>query len=118
MKAVLVDGKQIVNSHPYQRAEQFAARPLLFSTVWEKNRALLLRPVLRSFVTRWSLRHLRDPSILLVTDALGAWLFGDPPARLRKLLNIKTSHQFEALVRHERTTGQLRRDDTTLAVIR
>jgi hypothetical protein len=44
--AVLADGNQIVSSHPYQRAERFAARPLLFSTVWEQNRTVLSRSVL------------------------------------------------------------------------
>jgi len=92
--AVLADGNQIVSSHPYQRAERFAARPLLFSTVWEQNRTLL-GPVLVSFVTRWSLRHLREASILLMTDALGAWLLRDARARLPKLLDLNTSRQLK-----------------------
>jgi hypothetical protein len=115
--AVLVDGKQIVSSYPYQRPEQFAMRPLLFSTVWEKNRALLGQ-ALGNLGARWSLRHLRDASVLLMTDALGAWLLRDPRSRLPKLLNLNTPRQFEALVGRERMNGQMRRDDTTLAVIR
>jgi|SRR5665213_290699 len=115
--AVLVDGTHLVSSYPYQRPEQFALRPLLLSTVWEQNRALLGN-ALAGLGARWSLRHLRDASVLLMTDALGAWLLRDPRSRVPKLLNLNTSLQFEALVGHERMNGQMRRDDTTLAVIR
>jgi hypothetical protein len=115
--AVLADGKQIVSSHPYQQPEQFAQRPLLLATVWEQNRALLGR-ALRNLGTRWSLRRLRDASVLLMTDALGAWLLRDPRSRLPKLLNLNTPRQFEALVERERVNGRMRRDDTTLVVIR
>jgi uncharacterized protein with von Willebrand factor type A (vWA) domain len=62
--------------------------------VWEQNRTLL-GPVLVSFVTRWSLRHLREASILLMTDALGAWLLRDARARLPKLLDLNTSRQLK-----------------------
>jgi hypothetical protein len=115
--AVLADRKQIVSSHPYQRPEQFAVRPLLLSTVWEHNRAFLGH-VLMNSVARWSLRRLCDPSILLMTDALGGWLLRDPRSRVPRLLDLNTSRQFEALVGRERINGRMRRDDTTLAVIR
>lgn len=116
--AVLGDGSRLRATFPYQSAEQFRQRPLLLATHLADNARLLAPGVLAQATVQWSLRGLRDPVLLLMTDALGAWLLSDPAARLPRLLWLRNKAQFENLVRTARSSGQMRRDDTTLLRIR
>lgn len=116
--AVLADGNRLRVAFPYQRAEQFRQRPLLLATHFADNTRLLAPGALDKASVQWSLCGLRDPALLLVTDALGAWLLADPQIRLSVLLRLKNRVQFESLVQTERASGRLCRDDTTLLRIR
>lgn len=116
--AVLADGDRLHATFPYQDAEQFRQRPLLLATHLADNARLLAPGALDRATVRWSLRGVRDPALLLMTDALGAWLLADPQARLSVLLCLKTRVQFDSLVQSERACSRMRRDDTTLLRIR
>lgn len=116
--AVLGEGGRIRATFPYQRPEQFRQRPLLLATHLADNARLLAPGVLAQATVQWSLRGLRDPILVLMTDALGAWLLSDPAVRWARLLRLRNRVQFESLVRTERACGQMRRDDTTLLRIR
>jgi hypothetical protein len=115
--AVLTDGHALVSSFPYHCSEQFIHPPRLLSTVWENN-AKFVQGYWRTHTVHWPIARIRTPAILAMTDALGAWLLTAPRTRLHKLLEVKSKRQFEALVEHERVVSHLRRDDTTLLVIR
>ena len=58
-------------------------------------KARLLAPgAMAQTTVQWSLRGLHDPVLLLVTDALGAWLLSDPAARWERLLRLRNRVQF------------------------
>ncbi|MBF0270357.1 MAG: hypothetical protein HQL44_17390 [Alphaproteobacteria bacterium] len=112
--AVLVSEGRLVASCPYQDAEQFKSRPVLLSTAPEKNMALLAPGTMKRLTTVWNLRGFKSPTILMMTDAVGAWLLTDPDARLQRLLALPSRTAFAALVEGERAAGNMRRDDSTL----
>lgn len=112
--AVLADGDHLHATFPYQSAEQFRQRPLLLATHLADNACLLVPGGLAESTVQWRLHGLRQPALLLMTDALGAWLLTDPVARLPVLLRLKSRVQFASLVDTERRGGRLHRDDTTL----
>jgi hypothetical protein len=116
--ALLVDGNDLIESFPYDRAEQFAQDPLLLSTKFENNRDILSQAPFRSVWRSWGLHKYRRPTIVCMTDALGAWLLRSPSERLQRLLALKTKHQFSGLIERERSTRRMRRDDATLLIIR
>lgn len=112
--AVLAEGHQLREAFPYQRPEQFRQRPLLLASHLADNARLMAPGGLAAATVQWSLHDLRQPTLLLMTDALGAWLLTDPERRLPVLLHLKSRIQFASLVDTERRKGHLRRDDTTL----
>jgi hypothetical protein len=116
--AVLAEGDQLRATFPYQRPEQFHQRPLLLASHLADNARLLAPGVLTAAAVQWSLHDLRQPALLLMTDALGAWLLTDPARRLPILLHLKSPVQFASLIDTQRRNGHLRRDDTTLLRIR
>jgi hypothetical protein len=115
--AILASGDNLVRSFPYDRPEQFRRRPLLLSTIAERNGRVFARPP-SSFICHWNFRSLPDPAILLMTDAMAAWMLAEPPWRLPRLLKLRTRRQFSALVESERRSRHMNRDDTTLLIIR
>lgn len=112
--ATLVSDRRLVASFPYENAVQFKVYPLLLSTVPEKNGVLLTPRTLRRLTTDWSLKGLRAPTILMMTDAVGAWLLANPEIRLQHLLTLSSRVAFAALVEDERVARTMRRDDSTL----
>jgi len=109
--AVLDDGAEIRATFPYSGPEQFRANPLLLSTIYDRNAAILSA----DFTTHW---HLDGGSKLFcMTDAIGAWLLFDRPERMARLRALQTRSEFVALVEDARAEGTMRRDDTTLLVI-
>ena len=116
LAVLAVDGK-LRASYPYNNPCQFSKRPLLLSTNRERNQELLATPMLK-FQAEWTLSEFHQPVILLMTDALGAWLLDNPDERLPTLLDLDSELRFRMLVENERCGGTIRRDDTTLLVIR
>lgn len=115
--AVLADDDQVVCSFPYEHADQFEQNPLLLSTSPERN-ASILSQTHSDFRRDWRLSERRNPVILLMTDALGAWLLANRYERVRVLLSLATRVEFSGLVERERRANRMRRDDTTLLIVR
>ncbi|GBR29562.1 PP2C family serine/threonine-protein phosphatase [Kozakia baliensis] len=109
--AVLDDGSEIQATFPYSEPDQFRANPLLLSTIYNSNSAIINA----DFTTHWSLEG--TPKLFCMTDAIGAWLLGNRPERMARLRALQTRTEFVALVEDARANGVMRRDDTTLLVI-
>lgn len=111
--AVLVGGNAIRATFPYCDPAEFDQRPLLLSTIPSAN-----EPVLAAIPSaRWDLSTLEAPRIYCMTDRLGQWLLSDPGRRMAKLVALHSPQDFIDLVDHERESGALTRDDTTLLVL-
>jgi hypothetical protein len=115
--AVLGDSERICSSFPYTSADEFELHPLLISTRPERNVALFKQDPKPTQMS-WSLVGLTRPCILAMTDALGAWLLSNPDHRYGVLVRIKSNNEFIELIEAERAAGNIRRDDTTLLVIK
>jgi hypothetical protein len=111
--AVLDDGDEIHDTFPYNEPEQFRAKPLLLSTIHDRNGAILGG----NFSTYWRLDGMDSPKLFCMTDAIGAWLLSARAERMARLRALKTRAEFIALVEEARADGTMRRDDTTLLVI-
>lgn len=109
--AVLDDGTGIRATFPYSEPGQFRANPLLLSTLYDRNSAILSA----DFMTHWRVDG--SSKLFCMTDAMGAWLLSDRPERMARLRALKTRAEFVALVEDARADGGMRRDDTTLVVI-
>lgn len=111
-----------LRSWPYEDAEQFAQRPLLLSSLPEHNAFVSASDF--NALCRCSLpvREGQDMHLLLMTDALGAWVLAGPADghadAAATLLALNSAAAFEHLVEEERAAGRMRRDDTTLLVLR
>jgi hypothetical protein len=115
--AVLADAGGLRASFPYQRPEQFTARPMLLSTMAERNVRLLDPEAGHIARVEWDMAGLVRPRLLLMTDAVGAWLLADPELRLARLLGLESPAAFADLVEAEREAATMRRDDCTLLVL-
>lgn len=109
--AVLDDGCEIRATFPYSDPDQFRENPLLLSTIHERNAAIRSA----DFTTHWQLDG--TSKLFCMTDAIGAWLLSDRPARMARLRALQTRAEFVALVEDARADGTMRRDDTTLLVL-
>lgn len=110
---------EITDSFPYATAEEFGSTPLALCSdaaslslcVDVLRRSTWLLPVDTSVVT----------DVLLVTDAVAAWLLvGDAAARVervRALRYIDTPEQWRNLVHAERSSGRMKTDDSTVILI-
>lgn len=116
--AVLTDGESLVSTHPYNSSEQFRRRPTLLSTISHNNSIIDDQRVMNSASVVWALQRLETPSVLLMTDALGAWLLEKPVSRIAELLSLRTRSAFRYLVEKERVSHRMRKDDSTLIIIR
>jgi hypothetical protein len=112
--AVWHQGERTV-SFPYCRAEQFDERPLCLSTVATRNSPAL--DATRTSFTSWPMEP--GSRLLLMTDALGRWLLSqsDVPQACKRLIEVSEIGEFARFVLHERQSGGMKRDDTTLAVL-
>lgn len=110
----LLDSGELVLSFPYTSMEEFDRSPVLLSTNSRENRSLDDQ----ASVLALDLTERANPAILLMSDALGRWLLQEgEPARASMLLSIEDEETFRELVETERSSGGLRRDDTTLLVL-
>ncbi|EGR0011295.1 hypothetical protein NMR92_000923 [Vibrio cholerae] len=119
--AVWSDGNNLLDTTPYSCADQFTQKPMLLATRNELNPSL--SDTSSVFLTQkmWSYEDNKTHFLLCMTDALGAWLLhhqehGDKSA-LERLISIRSQQELQYLVETERTSGKLRRDDTTLIII-
>lgn len=127
--AILIADNQVHWSFPYTAADQFRARPHLFSTILSKNlvsffitgaEALRTNKPAGPCHASVPLRPGKEDRLLCVTDALGEWLLregDDHSDRIRRILNVNSEDAFAMLVEEARAAGTMRRDDTTLLIL-
>lgn len=113
----VVDGAEVVRTLPYVQPDQFDSAPVLLSTNRVENRQFDEKTIADSW-SALDLSSLKDPMLLVMTDALGKWLLDQPnEERVMTLLNIASEDSFVEFVELERSRGRLRRDDCTLLVV-
>ena len=118
--AAWTDGRALLHTTPYTRADQFADKPILISTRPELNESGDGSGSNPWSQTTWQYEDQGFLCLLCMTDALGAWLLrhqeqGDSSA-LERLHTIRDVQELVDLVESERASGSLRRDDTTLII--
>ncbi len=111
--AVIEAQGNVVVTHPYSTPEEFAARPLLLSTILSRNRDIDTEQA----TIFWPCEEWVGVRIYLMTDAIGAWLLEALDERLDMLRGTTNEPDFVDLVENARTNGNMHRDDTTLVVI-
>ena len=118
--AVLVDGDRIKASFPYTVASQFDQRPQLLCTNPAENKFLEEIDYNYEISADWTFRGIENPGLLCVTDALGQWLLSwSNPERsaISILRSLRTPKAFSRFVQAERSSGRMKRDDTTLLAV-
>jgi hypothetical protein len=113
----LSDGTNLVETFAYTSQEQFTQNPLLISSVFEKNISVKRALNDQTTVTSIDLSQIKSPTLMLMTDALGAWLLSSSKARVKKLLQLRSNLQFENLVHKARASGDMVVDDTSLMMV-
>jgi hypothetical protein len=118
--AVFMDGEQFLESFPYTEAGAFEQHPELVSTNFSLNKFVASEDIPSKHEKHWSLQNKKNPIVLCMTDALGAWALrhgqeGDPKWQL--LAQIRDLAELEHLVVQERAAKTLRTDDTTLVCV-
>lgn len=113
--AVLLNGNNFVQSYPYKESHQFAANPVLLSTIQDHNNQILdNRDTIEHSM---ELNGVNDPHILCMSDAIAKWAFqkheeGYNPWKL--LSEFESINQFTSMVVKERANKSMRIDDTTI----
>jgi hypothetical protein len=119
--AVLLDGETVVDTFPLSEPSQFEEDPMLLSTAPAKNAFLADAATCEATRRTWWLGQYHAPTILCMTDALAAWFLTNVPATpssVSALGRMKRRRDLFALVQTERASGNLKRDDSTLVVLR
>lgn len=118
--AVLLDGTEFIDSHPYSCAEDFQQRPELFCTNPDHNSFFSSSGFFSSHFKTWAISKRKSPYVLCMTDALGEWALRNMSERKppwEKLKSIRDNSELEELVIIERKNKNMRVDDVTLVVI-
>ena len=106
----------------YSSAEQFASRPQLLATIATHNAFVAAEGFESRCRYEWKLRADEATDLLLMTDALGAWLLARIAERdwasVGYLRQLASTQELAAFVGRERAAGRMRRDDSTLIVAR
>lgn len=129
--AVLLDGRRVVETFPFQNAAELDIDPVLLSTKPELNAFLRdstangLGGFSRQFARRlWVLKGLEHPSIILMSDALARWFLEDRQDRrigrkkVEVLLSFDNQPEFADWVSRLQKSRELAKDDCTLVVMR
>lgn len=118
--AALTDGAVLIETLPYRLSTEFEGKPTLLSTIRSHNNQLQLEGELITTYTSWSYAERQPLFLLCMTDALGAWLLRCQEEHdhyaLERLMGIRDESELHDLVEAERSTGRMRRDDTTLVI--
>ena len=100
-----VSGGRLQKSFPLANPEEFGNRPWLVSS----NVGAPL-PTL-SLISRQACKP--GDVLLLVTDALAAWILQDQEQRLTKIMECRSDESFKTLLSSERVASTLKNDDAT-----
>lgn len=101
----------------YSSMDQFDNYPDYFDSNPEKPG----KGEVRSITGNWNLPEEPPKTLLLVTDALGAFLASikgtqEETTRIRELLSVESADEFQILVQYWRKDG-MHNDDTTMVVV-
>jgi hypothetical protein len=105
----------LVESFPYRHPHEFEQRPLLLSTKPEANQSIIAHPT--SFCRNWHIPPDARQFVILASDAVAAWLLTAPKERVYQLVEACEQDRFTQLVKKERESGHLRRDDCTVVAL-
>jgi hypothetical protein len=118
--AVLLSSSGMIDSFPYNDAQQFQQRPELFCTNPSYNGFIGEPDFFSRHHKTWELKELENPVVLCMTDALGEWalrMAQEDSPQWQALLSITDEAQLQALIRSEREGRRMRVDDVTLVSI-
>lgn len=118
--ALLVCDGKLVHGWPFEDPERFKDRPTLLSTINGHNDFVGISGFWTEHGKTFHLEGLASPRLLCMTDALGEWALKQALSGsngLVELLSVETEEQLAKLVLRERTTKQMRVDDSTLLVL-
>lgn len=118
--ALLISGRELVQSWPYSDPECFKQRPNLLATVNTHNNFVGQSGFWTEHGKTFDLEGLDNPILLCMTDALGEWalrqaLLGGEG--LSELLSVSSEDALIMLVERERAAKRMRVDDSTLIVL-
>ena len=111
----LIRGGRMLRSFPIETARGFSPRPLLLSSLAERNRDCVRKPEVAAGEC--------EPAdlFLLATDALSCWILRQCEAGQRpweRLCAVGSQEDFEGLVAQLRQAEGMKNDDTTLMTLR
>lgn len=114
----LVRDNVLTITHPLTSPSEFDRSPTLLSTNPLENLTFtdeVIADCWRTIEGDAGSEHV----CLLMTDALGRWLLEDPhSSRLSRLLEVGDQAHFADFIEVERAEGRLKRDDSTLIIVR
>lgn len=105
----------VIASFPFDRAEQFDARPTLLSTKGDANSFWANSEFFLSASRTWKVQP--GDVIYAVTDAVGHWILSnltESKALPVALADIHSELEFTTLVQEHRGTREMRLDDSTM----
>lgn len=116
--AAFVRGNSFAGSYPLTSHLDFDRSPTLLSTNPIENPTISDEVIAAGWQT-FEVDANSQTIALLMTDALGRWLLEDPhSSRLSRLLEIGDQAHFANFIDVERAEGRLKRDDSTLIILR
>jgi hypothetical protein len=113
--ALHVRDGNVIASFPFDRPEQFDARPTLFSTKGQANSLWANSEFFLSASRTWKVQP--GDVIYAVTDAVGHWILShltEDKTLLESLANVHSAADFTALVQQLRVSRDMRLDDSTV----
>lgn len=114
--AFLCSGGTVMESFPYTTVDDFNQNPLLLGTSSHLNKMLTSQEEIGRRIVWRPLDHV-EPSVILATDAIAAWILAAPLDRAAKVLALGSVEQLEQLVLEARASRQMRIDDTTVVIL-
>lgn len=118
--AVLLDENEVVDTFAYVDAEEFRRPPKLLSTNGTLN-SFISAPDFTAVTRRtWSLRRLRSPVLLCMTDGLAEWALRVSQQEndvWSNLASMRVQSDLDAVVQRERAAQNMRVDDVTLVTL-
>jgi hypothetical protein len=113
--AILCDTTGIVATWRYKDPAEFDTDPVLLSTRPSANAFVAEPGFYGAHTTTWPIQT--GQSVFLMTDAVAKWTLEQEAAGqnpIRTLAEIESAEHFACFVEDARTTGIMRRDDSTL----
>jgi hypothetical protein len=114
----MFDSEVFRESYPYREVECFDADPILLSTLAHQN-APFTNELLKESVYTIDLPEYKNPILFAMTDALGRWVLERrfDNDLVKKFLDFDKA-SFASFILEERAEHRMRRDDTTLLIMR